>query len=93
MARPYTCSWFGASGESVSSGIRRTKTMGNRALAVCEDCRRKFNGTTSPPPPAHPPEPDRVLSGPLAGWTPTNGRGQEATEVCIPWPLNTSGGL
>ena len=50
MARPYKCLWYGVSGKSVSKRIRRTKTMGNRALAVCGDCRRKFSGTTS----AHP---------------------------------------
>ncbi len=42
MGRPYTCPYCGAIGKSVSKGVRRTKTMGDRRIRFCKACKRKF---------------------------------------------------
>ena len=41
MGRPYKCPYCGQS-ESVSKGVRRTKTMGERRIRRCKACKRKF---------------------------------------------------
>lgn len=41
MTRPYECPFCGA-GESVSKGVRKTKTMGIRRVRLCKACGRKF---------------------------------------------------
>jgi hypothetical protein len=41
MGRPYKCPYCGATG-SVSKGVRKTKTMGERRLRLCKACGRKF---------------------------------------------------
>ena len=33
---------FCDSGHTISKGVRKTTTLGNRALRVCKDCGRKF---------------------------------------------------
>ena len=42
MGRPHTCPYCGAVGKSVSKGVRKTKTMGDRRIRFCKACRRKF---------------------------------------------------
>ncbi len=41
MGRPHTCPHCGAT-RSVSKGVRKTKTMGERRLRLCKACGRKF---------------------------------------------------
>jgi transcription elongation factor Elf1 len=41
MARPFKCPYCGQS-RSVSKGVRKTKTMGNRRIRLCKACNRKF---------------------------------------------------
>ena len=42
MGRPHTCPYCGVVGKSVSKGVRRTKTMGDRRIRFCKACHRKF---------------------------------------------------
>ena len=49
MARPYKCPWCGESGRSVSKGVRKTKTMGNRRIKLCKACGRKFTPKNQKP--------------------------------------------
>ena len=42
MGRPHTCPYCGQIGKSVSKGVRRTKTMGDRRIRFCKACHRKF---------------------------------------------------
>ena len=48
MGRPYKCPHCGAAG-SVSKGVRRTKTMGERRLRLCKTCGRKFTPRNQEP--------------------------------------------
>jgi len=41
MGRPHKCPYCGQS-KSISKGVRRTKTMGDRRIRLCKACRRKF---------------------------------------------------
>ena len=41
MARPFKCPFCGAT-ESVSKGVRKTKTMGVRRIRLCKACGKKF---------------------------------------------------
>ena len=41
MARPCKCPFCGAT-DSVSKGVRKTKTMGVRHIRLCKACGRKF---------------------------------------------------
>ena len=41
MARPFKCPFCGAT-DSVSKGVRKTKTMGVRRVRLCKACGRKF---------------------------------------------------
>ena len=41
MARPYKCPFCGAT-DSVSEGVRKTKTIGIRRIRLCKACGRKF---------------------------------------------------
>lgn len=41
MGRPYKCPYCGQS-ESVSKGVRKTKSMGDRRIRLCKACHRKF---------------------------------------------------
>jgi hypothetical protein len=40
MGRPFKCAC--GSTETVSKGVRRTKSMGNRRIRLCKACGRKF---------------------------------------------------
>lgn len=43
MARPFQCPYESCgSTNTVSKGVRRTKTMGARRIRRCKDCGRKF---------------------------------------------------
>ncbi len=42
MGRPHTCPYCGQVGKSVSKGVRKTKTMGERRIRFCKACHRKF---------------------------------------------------
>jgi predicted nucleic acid-binding Zn-ribbon protein len=42
MGRPHTCPYCGAVGKSVSKGVRKTKTMGDRRIRFCKACKRKL---------------------------------------------------
>jgi len=42
MGRPHTCPYCGQMGKSVSKGVRKTKTMGDRRIRFCKACHRKF---------------------------------------------------
>lgn len=41
MGRPYKCPYCGQS-ESVSKGVRKTKSMGDRRIRLCKSCSRKY---------------------------------------------------
>ncbi len=41
MGRPHVCPYCGAN-KSVSKGIRKTKTIGDRRIRLCKGCGRKF---------------------------------------------------
>ena len=41
MARPLKCPFCGAT-DSVSKGVRKTKTMGIRRIRLCKACGKKF---------------------------------------------------
>ena len=41
MGRPFKCPYCG-SHQTVSKGVRLTKTMGKRKLRRCQRCKRKF---------------------------------------------------
>ena len=41
MARRFKCPFCGAT-DSVSKGVRKTKTMGDRRIRLCKGCGRKF---------------------------------------------------
>ena len=41
MGRPHKCPYCGQS-TSISKGVRRTKTLGDRCIRLCKACRRKF---------------------------------------------------
>ena len=47
MGRPHKCPYCGQS-RSISKGIRRTKTMGDRCIRLCKACRRKFTPKCQP---------------------------------------------
>ena len=42
MGRPHTCPYCETVGKSVSKGVRKTKTMGDRRIRFCKACKRKF---------------------------------------------------
>lgn len=48
MGRPYSCPWCQAT-TSVSKGVRRTKTMGDRRIRRCKACGRKFTPKNQKP--------------------------------------------
>lgn len=48
MGRPHKCPYCGQS-ESVSKGVRRTKTMGDRRIRRCKACKRKFTPKNQKP--------------------------------------------
>ena len=41
MGRPFKCPYCGES-RSVSKGVRKTKTLGDRKVRLCKACNRKF---------------------------------------------------
>ena len=41
MGRPHKCPYCGAT-STVSKGVRKTKTMGDRRIRLCKACKRKF---------------------------------------------------
>lgn len=41
MGRPHKCPYCGST-ETVSKGVRKTKTMGRRKIRRCRQCGRKF---------------------------------------------------
>ena len=49
MARPFKCRYCGAQGSSVSKGVRKTKTMGDRRVRLCKACGRKFTPKNQKP--------------------------------------------
>jgi len=75
MGRPYTCPWCRAT-TSVSKGVRRTKTMGQRRIRRCKSCGRKFTPKNQKPSESDGPEfvaeaqpelqPDQSVAGPTA---------------------------
>jgi len=48
MGRPFKCPYCGAT-ESVSKGVRKTKTMGIRSIRRCGACHRKFTPKSQKP--------------------------------------------
>ena len=60
--RPAKCPYCGTSGESVSKGVRKTKTMGNRRIRLCKACGRKFTPRNQRPAET-PQEPQAESSG------------------------------
>jgi len=48
MGRPHVCPFCGA-GKSVSKGVRKTKTMGDRRIRLCKACGRKFTPKSQKP--------------------------------------------
>jgi len=49
MGRPHTCPYCGAVGKSVSKGVRKTKTLGDRRIRFCKACKRKFTPRNQKP--------------------------------------------
>ena len=48
--RPFKCPYAGCgSTNTVSKGVRKTKTMGDRRLRYCKDCKRKFTPKNQKP--------------------------------------------
>jgi len=48
--RPFKCPYPGCgSSNTISKGVRKTKTMGVRRLRYCKDCRRKFTPQNQKP--------------------------------------------
>ncbi len=48
--RPFKCPYAGCgSSNTVSKGVRKTKTMGDRRLRYCKDCKRKFTPRNQKP--------------------------------------------
>jgi transposase-like protein len=48
--RPFKCPYTGCgSSNTVSKGVRKTKTMGDRRLRYCKDCKRKFTPRNQKP--------------------------------------------
>ena len=48
--RPFKCPYNGCgSTNTVSKGVRKTKTMGIRKLRYCKDCKRKFTPVNQNP--------------------------------------------
>jgi len=48
MGRPHVCPYCGAN-KSVSKGVRKTKTMGDRRIRLCKACKRKFTPKNQKP--------------------------------------------
>ena len=48
MAKPHKCPFCGAT-DSVSKGVRKTKTMGVRRVRLCKGCGRKFTPRSQRP--------------------------------------------
>ena len=48
MGRPHVCPYCGAN-KSVSKGVRKTKTMGDRCIRLCKACDRKFTPRNQKP--------------------------------------------
>lgn len=48
MGRPYKCPYCEAT-ETVSKGVRKTKTMGRRRIRLCKACKRKFTPRNQKP--------------------------------------------
>jgi transcription elongation factor Elf1 len=48
MGRPFKCPYCPSSTDTVSKGVRRTKTMGVRRLRKCKVCGRKFTPKYQP---------------------------------------------
>ena len=48
MGRPHVCPYCGAN-KSVSKGVRKTKTMGDRRIRLCNACGRKFTPKNQKP--------------------------------------------
>ena len=55
--RPYKCPYDCGSTNTVSKGVRRTKTMGVRKLRLCKTCGRKFTPVNQKPEPLPEAEP------------------------------------
>ncbi len=48
--RPFKCPYAGCgSTDTMSKGVRKTKTMGDRRLRYCKDCKRKFTPRNQKP--------------------------------------------
>ena len=48
MGRPNKCPYCGST-ETVSKGVRKTKTLGDRRIRRCKACRRKFTPKNQQP--------------------------------------------
>ena len=66
MGRPYKCEC--GSTDTVSKGVRRTKTMGDRRIRLCKACGRKFTPKNQKMmDSAEPPAPDKEpVAAPIA---------------------------
>ena len=49
MGRPHKCPWCQTPGKSVSKGVRKTKTMGDRRIRLCKVCGKKFTPRNQQP--------------------------------------------
>jgi len=56
MGRPTVCPFCGST-RSISKGRRKTKTMGERRIRLCRDCRRKYTPKHQKPPEPEPEPP------------------------------------
>jgi transposase-like protein len=48
MGRPFKCPYCGSS-DTVSKGVRRNKTLGDRRVRRCKACKRKFTPKNQQP--------------------------------------------
>jgi hypothetical protein len=70
MGRPFKCPYCGHS-ESVSKGVRKTKSMGDRQIRLCKSCHRKFTPKNQKPaeagPSSAPPAQEATPTAPVTG--------------------------
>ena len=67
MGRPHTCPYRGQIGKSVSKGVRRTKTIGDRRIRFCRACGRRFT-----------PKNQKAIEGPEASGAEAQNAGEKS---------------
>ena len=92
MPRPFKCPYCGE-GNSVSKGVRKTKTLGDRRIRFCKACRRKFTPKNQHPPASaeegpqiqEPPAEPQPVESPDTPPTPAQTEGQAESPTPEGW--------